>query len=187
LTLTNDKPKLRQHRRASGPIFNPEDPMATNDGANDISLADGAKLVQEAKAWKGTPYALVGSNSVKGINGDCSGSSWRIYSAAGFVYDYRNSASFPAYAIESKKFRKLEVTEAKQEGDMLVWSDHMAIYTSFISDTANATTPRVNAKGTAWTQHNDMWTATRPGGGPYQPNKMSYFKPTPPAVYRFQK
>ncbi len=161
--------------------------MATNDGTNDISPADGVKLVQEAKTWKDTPYALVGSASVKGIHGDCSGSSWRIYSAAGFEYDYRNSASFPVYAIESKKFRKLGVMEEKQEGDMLVWSDHMAIYTSFSADRENATTPRVNAKGTRWTQQNDMWTATHPGGGPYQPGKMSYFKPTPPAVYRFQK
>lgn len=161
--------------------------MATPNETNDISPAAGMKLVQEAKTWKGTPYALVGSNSVKGINGDCSGSSWRIYVAAGFPYDYRNSAAFPVYAIQSKKFRKLGVTEAKQEGDLLVWSDHIAIYTSFGSDVANATTPRVNAKGTPWTQHNDMWTATRPGGGPYQPNKMSYFKPTPPDVYRYQR
>ena len=158
-----------------------------NDGANDISVADGIKVVQEAKTWQGTPYALVGSASVKGIQGDCSGSSWRIYSAAGFAYDYRNSAAFPVYAIESKKFRKLGVMEEKQEGDMLVWSDHMAIYTSFVSDVANGSTPRVNAKGAKWTQQNDMWTATRPGGGPYQPHKMSYFKPTPPDVYRFQK
>lgn len=90
-------------------------------------------------------------------------------------------------AIESKKFRKLSAMEEKQEGDMLVWSDHMAIYTSFVSDVTNGSTPRVNAKGAKWTQQNDMWTATRPGGGPYQPHKMSYFKPTPPDVYRFQK
>lgn len=50
--------------------------------------------------------------------------------------------------------------------------------------------PRASAARSAHLEpahQNDLWTATRPGGGPYQPNKMSYFKPTPPAVYRYQR
>jgi hypothetical protein len=152
----------------------------------DISANDGAKLVLEAKAWKGTAYRLVGAGSIKGEGGDCSGSTWRIYTAAGFAYDYCSTASFVAYVAEKKKFRKLGA-EAKQEGDLLLWADHMAIYTSFASDKDNATTARVTNKGVKWTQINDMWTATRPGGGPYQPHKMAYFKTVAPTVYRYQK
>lgn len=162
--------------------------MATGPASTkDISAAEGAKLVLEAKSWKGTPYKLVGAASIKGTGGDCSGSTWCIYTAAGFAYDYRNTATFAAYVAEKKNFRKLGAGEAKQDGDLLLWSDHMAIYSSFALDKDNATTARVNAKGANWTQANDMWTATRPGGGPYQPHKMAYFKPTVPAVYRYQK
>ena len=162
--------------------------MATGTSSTkDISADDGGKVVLEAKAWKDTPYQLIGSASVKGTGGDCSGSTWRIYGAAGFVYDYRNTATFATYAIQSRKFRKLDASEVKQEGDLLLWPDHMAIYTSFASDKDNATTGRTNAKGTKYTQVNDIWTATHPGGGPYQPHKMSYFKPTAPSVYRFQQ
>jgi hypothetical protein len=62
----------------------------------------------------------------------------------------------------------------------------MAIYTSFSMDKDNATTARTNAQG-PWTQVNDMWTATRPGGGAYQPGKISYFRSELPTVWRYQK
>ena len=70
---------------------------------------------------------------------------------------------------------------------MLWWPDHMAIYSSFASDKENATTPRVNRQGQAWTQVNDMWTASHAGGNPYGPAQMHWFKPGPPVVYRYQK
>ena len=155
--------------------------------AKDISAADGALVVAEAKTWKGTPYKLVGAGSIKGDGGDCSGSTWRVYTAVGFAYDYRNSATLDSYVVEKKKFRKLGAAEAKQEGDLLLWSDHMAVYTSFASDAENAVTGRVTAKGAHWDQVNDMWTATHTGGPAYQANKMSYFKITAPQVYRYQK
>lgn len=153
----------------------------------DISAADGAKIVEEAKGWKGTPYKLVGAGSIKNDGSDCSGSSWRIYTAVGFPYVFQASATFLGYVEEKKRFRQLATTDAKQEGDLLHWSDHMAIYTSFADDKDNAVTNRVNAAGQAWKQINDMWTATHPGGLAYRPDKMSYFKTSPPRVFRYQK
>jgi hypothetical protein len=153
----------------------------------DISSDDGAKIVAEAATWKGTAYSLLGKESSKGTGGDCSGSTYKIYGVAGFSYDYRNAASFPDYATKSGHFRKLDSSETKQEGDILWWPDHMAVFSSFASDDENATTPRVNRRGQPWTQTNDMWTATHDGGGPYGPAQMHWFKPGPPVVYRYQK
>lgn len=153
----------------------------------DISAADGAKIVEEAKSWKGTPYKLVGSGSIKCDGGDCSGSSWRIYVAVGLTYDYQATGTFIKYVTTKKRFRELAADEAKQEGDLLHWSSHMAIYTSFALDKENATTARVNPAGKPWTQTNDMWTATHRDGPAYRPDKMSYFKPTAPRVFRYQK
>lgn len=153
----------------------------------DITADEGKLIVAEAATWKGTPYSLIGDHSVKGVGGDCSGSTNKIYIAAGFPYDYAMSSDFPAYAIKSGHFRKLDQNEVKQEGDLLSWSDHMAIYTSFAADRPNATTARTNPAGKPWTQINDMWTASKPKGPAYGPNVMRFFKTVPPTVYRYQK
>jgi hypothetical protein len=162
--------------------------MALQPQNRDISAADGATITMQAKAWKGTPYKLVGPGSILGDGGDCSGSTWRIYAAAKFDYDYQATATFPDYVAAKKKFRELGPDEAMQEGDILYWSNHMAIFSNFANDPDDASVDRVNAKGQHWTQTNDMWTATHPGGKPYGPGKMSYFKPDePPRVFRYQK
>jgi cell wall-associated NlpC family hydrolase len=57
----------------------------------DITGEDGKKLASEAAGWKGTKYALIGEKSQKGSSGDCSGTTYKIYSAAGFKYEYRNT------------------------------------------------------------------------------------------------
>jgi hypothetical protein len=154
----------------------------------DISVAEGTTITDKAQNWKGTPYALVGAGSIVGISGDCSGSTWRIYVAAGFSYDHQATATFPDYVSESKRFRELGAAEKPQEGDVLYWPGHMAIFSTFSDDPADATTDRVNKNGTHWTQTNDMWTAYHTGGPPFGPGKMSYFKPDSPArVFRYQK
>ena len=153
----------------------------------DVPTTGGQLIVAEAATWKGTPYSLSGEGSIKGRGGDCSGTTYKIYSLAQCPYVYQQAANFPAYAIQSGLFRKLDAVEPKQEGDILSWPDHMAIYSSFLLDPANATTPRTNNNGRPWTQNNDMWTATHRGGGPYCPNQMRWFKPSPPTVFRYQK
>jgi hypothetical protein len=155
---------------------------------NDISLADGRKITTEAATWKGTAYAMIGGNSAKGVSGDCSGSTHKIYAAAGFNYEFRNTSSFPEYATSSGLFRKLGADEQKQDGDILSWSGHMAIFCSFYLDSVNATTPRTNKSGTPYLQTNDMWTASHTGGPAYGPGKISWFKAgVMPDVYRYQK
>jgi hypothetical protein len=161
--------------------------MATKATTSDISADDGAKITAEARNWKDTPYKLVGSGSIKGTGGDCSGSTWRIYDAAGFKYAYQNTSGFIDYVGKKKKFRELASSDTKQEGDILFWPDHMAIYSTFAGDKDDATTDRVNKKGQHWTQVNDMWTATKPGGQDYEPAKMSFFKSTAPRLFRYQK
>ena len=91
------------------------------------------------------------------------------------------------YVDKEKKFRELDKTENKQEGDILYWEGHMAIFSSFNDDTEDAKTDRIGKKGNHWTQVNDMWTATHPGGPAYQPGKMAYFKSSEPRVFRYQK
>jgi len=155
---------------------------------SDITPADGLKITQEAKRWKGTEYKKVGDQSDITKGGDCSGTTWRIYTNAGFPYEYRNTATFAAYAEKEQKFRELDAADPRQEGDILLWSDHMAIYCTFASDVENSFTDRVNPKTQKhWSQKNDMWTATKPGGLPYEPAKAEYFKPTAPRVFRYQK
>lgn len=142
--------------------------MATPEAKSYISAADGTLITTEAASWKGTPYALVGNNSTKGETGggDCSGTTCKIYAAAGFRYEYQSTEAFPNYVLKSGLFRKLDPGDAMQDGDLLYWSDHMAIYSTFMSaaESLFKTTPRTNKAGQPWTQHNDMWTASRPGG-----------------------
>jgi cell wall-associated NlpC family hydrolase len=76
--------------------------MATAETKSDISATDGALITTEAASWKGTPYSFVGAGTTKGENGggDCSGTTWRIYSNAGFKYEYQATATFPQYVMD---------------------------------------------------------------------------------------
>jgi hypothetical protein len=164
--------------------------MTTPDTSKDISAADGKLITTEASSWKGTPYKYVGSSTTKGEagGGDCSGTTWQIYSNAGFKYEYQVTATFPKYVDDKKLFRKLGPGEPKQDGDVLLWSDHMSIYSTFtsIAEVGFKTTDRKNAKGQPWVQQNDMWTASRPGGLPYRPSAIQYSgKDSAPEVYRW--
>jgi hypothetical protein len=154
---------------------------------SDITAADGLRLTAEAMTWQGTPYALVGAGSIKLTGGDCSGSTWRIYTVAGFPYDYQMTANFPAYVVRTGRFRELKPKETWQDGDILYWPNHMALYATFTNDPADAFTARVNAQGHKWKQKNDMWTASHPGGVPYGPAELRYWRPDAPRVFRYVK
>lgn len=187
------RPPPGEKEAAHGEIASIKGPIKASSDApktekKDIPLSDGQLIVKEAATWKGTPYALIGEDSKKGTGADCSGSTQKIYNVAGFAYDYKTTEEFPNYAKSSGLFRELDSDEAKQDGDILWWQGHVAIYSSFATDKDNATTQRTNKQGKKWTQDNDMWTASHTKGPPYAPAEMRYFKPgLLPKVYRYQK
>ena len=155
----------------------------------DLTAEDGKKITLEALTWKGTAYALVGEQSRKGHFGDCSGTTCAIYGAAGFNFPYQQAANFPAWAIREGKFRKVLESETRQDGDILVWDGHMAIYSTFstLLEAPMRTTARVSTKTKQpWTQLNDMWTASRPDGPAYRESASVYFKAgAKPDAYRY--
>ena len=160
-----------------------------------ISADDGKKITIEASTWSGTPYALIGFHSSKGKGGDCSGTTWRIYAAVGFPYDYKVAAAFAAYAKMTGRFRELQAGEAEQDGDVLSWHNHMAIRSTFSTQAEQKfrTTQRTNSAGHKWIQINDIWTAThppsatQPAGHPYEPFVMKWIHPNKPRVFRYVK
>jgi len=152
----------------------------------DITANEAQPIINEAATWKGTAYALRGAASVKGVAGDCSGTTYLIYRTAGFPYEYQPSGMFPAYAQRSGLFRQLAADETVQVGDVLSWPNHMAIYAGAALQKEDATTQRVNANGRSWTQHNDIFTATRPNGPAFMPASLRYWRPDPPKIYRYQ-
>lgn len=164
--------------------------MASTPDKKDISTEEGKSITAEAATWKSTPYKLVGPTSTKAVGGDCSGITQKIYTAAHFPYTYTQAPDFPAYAIKSKLFRALTDGEAKQDGDILCWPNHVAIYSTFKGDPGNATTIRrqKSGKGT-WVQVNDMWTASHPDPGSYAfgPAQLKWWRPDAPKVFRYQK
>ncbi len=162
--------------------------MGSTTQKNDISAQDGQTITAEAATWKGTPYKLNGAAAMKGVGGDCSGTTQKIYDASKFPYEYKMAHDFPDYAVSSGRFRELAAGEAKQDGDVLSWSNHMAIYCSFASDPDDATTirQRKDGKGT-WVQNNDMWTASHPGGPAYAPAELKWWRTDPPRVFRYCK
>ncbi len=151
----------------------------------DITPAQGAAITAEASTWSGTKYVSIGEGSSKGVSGDCGGSTFRIYAAAGFPYDYRRTEDFPSYAVKSGHFRELSSGEEPQDGDVLSWHGHMAIRSTFSTATEAASATTRDRRGSP--QVNDMWTAFRPGGPAYGPAKASYFRPDPPRVFRYQR
>jgi hypothetical protein len=162
--------------------------MSDVAAARDISPEEGQRIVAEAATWKDTPYDARGANSIKGVLGDCSGSTFQIYKAAGFPYAYQITGSFMAYARSSGVFRSLAAGEPSQDGDILYWPGHMAIYSTFSSNPANAMTTVTNTRtGGTSTFQNDMWTAYHPGGQPYGPFLSRKWSPVPPIVFRYQR
>lgn len=107
-----------------------------------------------------------------------------IYAKAGFRYEYPATTTFAACVRETGRFRELGANAPRQDGDILFWSNHMAIYSTFVRDQADATTARINKQHRAWTQSNDMWTALHPGGQVFGPAELHFWRPDKPRVFR---
>lgn len=152
----------------------------------DIGKFEGQKITAEAATWNGTPYSLLGALSFKSRGGDCSGSTSNIFEKAGFKYEHKSAHTFQKYATESGLFREVAAQEPLQDGDILSWPHHMAIYSTFTSSTecTFANTLRTNKSGEKWTQRNDMWTAHHTGGNPYGPAARQYWPGARPKAFR---
>lgn len=85
-----------------------------------ISLQEGQRIVEEANGWLGTKY-LSGGNTKQGV--DCSHLVSAVYDQAGFPYSYRMTSNFPP----PDNFKKVT---SPQEGDIVLYSGHMGIYTA---------------------------------------------------------
>jgi hypothetical protein len=161
--------------------------MGSTTQKKDISVEDGQKITAEAATWKGTPYKLNGAAAMKGVGGDCSGTTQKIFEAAKFPYPYTMAGDFAKFALDKGPFRELTAAETKQDGDILSWSNHMAIYATFAGDPDDAVTVRFNKNGTKWNQKNDMWTASKPDGPAYGPAELRWWRQDAPRVFRYQK
>jgi len=111
---------------------------------NLISSGQGRQIVRTASAWADTPYVFGG---ITKTGADCSGTTYQIFKEAGFPYDrsYRPSSQFS----KNPKFKQVSVTSI-QEGDVVWWSGHVAIYAG----------------------NGEIWTATHSGGPGYRKDSL---------------
>jgi len=149
-----------------------------------VTEDEGWKIVAIAATWEGTAYSLIGGASSKGVAGDCSGTTNKIYIEAGFPYPYQSTASFVAFANKTSRFRKIDLSKNKpQAGDILLWSGHMAIYAPFPEGHAKRDTGVIK-KGQK--KFNDMYTAfNERRGTPYGPYNIETFRGDAYTVYRY--
>lgn len=149
-----------------------------------ISEQEGWKIVNAAGEWEGTPYLAVGANSVKGVKGDCSGTTNKIFVSAGFPYPYKQTATFIDYVESSHRFREIhQDREPMQAGDVLFWRGHMAIYAPF---------PEGHPKRNTGVMHrgkavpNNFYTAfNERTGAPYAPYNITTFRGDAYRVFRY--
>jgi cell wall-associated NlpC family hydrolase len=113
-----------------------------SQAATDLTPTQGLAVVREAATWSGTPYAdqpglsppgpyrqYNGANAMRDQAADCSGSTWRIFSDAGFPYRYTSSSAWAAAVDDGRiPFRRLPAGEELREGDVLRFPGHLAIY-----------------------------------------------------------
>lgn len=157
---------------ASGQALSDEQKRAHDaevDAQGGVSAEMGLQLVEEASTWEGTPYSLVGRESLKGLGGDCSGSNWLIYKALGLDYDYATADTFRQNAEAGiGPFRRVY---APRPGDVVAFKGHVAIYKG---DGSNG---------------REMWTAfrIRPDGTnvPYGANAIKWWGKPVLGYYRY--
>ncbi len=149
-----------------------------------ISEADGWKIIGIAATWEGTPYSMVGGGSSKGVAGDCSGTTQKIYVEAGFPYPYQSTAKFATFVAQTNRFRKINMANEKlQVGDILLWPGHMAIYTPFPAGHPKRDTGVMMA---GQKKFNDMYTAFNSRTGtPYGPYNIEVFRRDAFAAFRY--
>jgi hypothetical protein len=149
-----------------------------------ISESDGWKIVEVAATWEGTPYSLVGGNSVKGRGGDCSGTTNKSFVEAGFPYPYQSTANFASYANASHRFREINVKkEPMQAGDLLLWPGHMAIYAPFPAGHPKYDTGVMKHGQKKFNNMYTAFNATR--GVPYGPYNIETFRGDAYRVFRY--
>jgi cell wall-associated NlpC family hydrolase len=149
-----------------------------------MSEQEGWQVVNAAEGWEGTPYRAVGANSVKRLQGDCSGTTNKIFIEAGFPYPYKRTANFIDYVENSHRFREIhQDREPLQAGDVLFWSGHMAIYAPF---------PEGHPKRNTGVMHrgkavpNNFYTAfNERTGAPYAPYNIATFRGDAYRVFRY--
>jgi hypothetical protein len=150
-----------------------------------ITAAEGVRIVAAAAQWAGTRYALIGERSERGVAGDCSGSTHKIYLAAGFPYVYQMSSTFVGYATTTHRFVEITGDGKKQPGDVLWWPGHVAVYAEFSETDPNRETSHQGGHGTYKTTNN-MWTAHTSGHEDYGPFDYRKFRPgQTPRVFRY--
>jgi hypothetical protein len=149
-----------------------------------ITEEEGWKIVEAARAWEGTPYRLVGENSIRQVGGDCSGTTNKSYATAGFPYPYQSTANFAAYVRKSLRFRKIiPANQELQAGDIILWPGHMAIYAPFPENDFRRDTGVVLG---GRRMENNIYTAfnshSNKGYGPYN---IQTFRGDAYTVYRY--
>lgn len=149
-----------------------------------ITPKEGEEILRIADTWVGTPYSLVGKDSIKGKRGDCSGTTYQIYVEAGFPYTYQMTATFIDYARTTNRFREVEYPKhALQAGDVLWWSGHVAIYAPFPEGHPRRDTGVI--KGGV-RKINNMYTAfNQKTNTPYGPYNIETFRPDKFRVFRY--
>jgi RHS repeat-associated protein len=102
-------------------VYAGNNPLSSMDisGLDLISLAEGKAIVKDAETWIGVPY-LFGGATREGI--DYSHLVWTVYKESGFPYLYAKTSGF----LSPSRFRRVS---SPQEGDIVLFSGHMGIYT----------------------------------------------------------
>ncbi len=149
-----------------------------------ITEKEGWHVVEVAATWEGTPYATVGAQSTKGVKGDCSGTTHKIYVEAGFPYPYKQTATFVSFVDASHRFREIHPErEPMQAGDVLLWSGHMAIYAPLPEGHPKRNTGVVRR---GRNMNNDFYTAfNQRTGTPYGPYNIATFRGDAYRVFRY--
>lgn len=157
---------------------------ASCEAGRRINEQEGWAIVNVAATWEGTPYASSGAQSVKGVKGDCSGTTNKIYIEAGFPYPYKRTANFADYASASHQFQEIfPDRETMQAGDVLLWDGHMAIYAPFPEGHPKRNTG-VMRRGKQ--VPNDFYTAFNERTGvPYGPYNIATFRGDRYRVFRY--
>ncbi len=143
-----------------------------------ISEAEGAKIAEEAKGWRGTAYKKRGRTK---DGADCTGSTWQIYNKTGNSYVSLRDLMTAREFNEVSTNCKMQAVQSPQIGDVVKFSaqGHIAIYDPTIGTTSKSKGKDV--KDVLWTTHG---TPDEPGE--YGTGPLEHFKGSP-TYYRFCK